>query len=106
MNAPMRSCERIVSREGELGRDKPKKSWNEVIRHDLRIVRLIENMLMIGGCEGLELMLMTLGSLAKALTLRSRGHVHFLLFFSSLVYASHFPLGCSGYYAFPTLVFH
>ena len=44
MDAPVRRCKRIVLSECRRGRDEPKKSWNEVIRYDLRTLELMEDM--------------------------------------------------------------
>jgi len=42
MDAPMRRCERIVLMQCRKGHDRPKKSWNKVIRHNLRTLGLTE----------------------------------------------------------------
>ena len=39
----MRSCERISTPVGKRGRGRPKKNLNEVIREDLKFVRLTED---------------------------------------------------------------
>ena len=43
MDAPVRRCERIDHPEYK-SRGKTKKSWSEVIRHDLKTLRLVEDM--------------------------------------------------------------
>ena len=43
-NAPVRRCETIGYREYRRSRGKPKKSWSEVIRHDLKTLGLGEDM--------------------------------------------------------------
>jgi len=40
----VRRCERINTPEGKTGRGRPKKSLNEVIRADLKVVGLTEDM--------------------------------------------------------------
>jgi len=42
--APIRRCEIINLPEYRRGREKPKKSWNELIRNDLNYLGLIEHM--------------------------------------------------------------
>jgi len=44
VDAPARRCERINIPEGKRGRRQPKKSLDEVIREDLKIVGLLEDM--------------------------------------------------------------
>ena len=44
MDAPVRRCERINISEGRRGRGRPKKSLDEVIREDLKVVGLTEDM--------------------------------------------------------------
>ena len=44
MDAPVRRCERINIFEGRTGRGRPKKSLDEVIREDLRVVSLTEDL--------------------------------------------------------------
>ena len=44
MNATMRRCERINIPAGKRGRGRPKKSLNEVIREDLKVVGLTEDL--------------------------------------------------------------
>ena len=44
MDAPVRRCERINVPEGKRVRGWPKKSFDEVIREDLKVVRLAEDM--------------------------------------------------------------
>lgn len=41
-NASVRRCERINIPEGKRGRGRPKKSLDEVLREDLRVVGLLE----------------------------------------------------------------
>ena len=40
----MRRCERIDRLDYKRSRGRPKKSWSEVIRHDLKTLRLVEDM--------------------------------------------------------------
>ena len=40
----MRRCETIECLDYRRSRDRPKKSWSEVIRHDLRTLGLVEDM--------------------------------------------------------------
>jgi len=40
----VRSCERINTPVGKRGKDRPKKSLDEMIRKDLKVVGLTENM--------------------------------------------------------------
>ena len=44
VNASVRSCERISTPVGKRGRGRPKKSLDEVIREDLEIVGLTDDM--------------------------------------------------------------
>ena len=44
MDAPVRRCERINIPEGRRGRGRPKKNLDEVIREDLKVVGLTEDM--------------------------------------------------------------
>ena len=44
MDAPVRRCGRIIIPEGKRGRGQPKKSLNEVIREDLKVVGLTEDL--------------------------------------------------------------
>ena len=44
VDAPVRRCERINISEGRRGRGRPKKSLNEVIRVDLKVTGLMEDM--------------------------------------------------------------
>jgi len=43
VDAPVRSCERINTPAGRRGRGQPKKSLDEVIRDDLKVVGLTKN---------------------------------------------------------------
>ncbi|VFQ74839.1 unnamed protein product [Cuscuta campestris] len=43
-NAPVRRCERITVIGGSKGRGRPKKNWEEVIRQDLGLLDLTEDM--------------------------------------------------------------
>ena len=43
MDAPVRRCERINISEGRRGRERPKKSLDEVIREDLKVASLTED---------------------------------------------------------------
>jgi len=43
-DAPVRRCEMIKCLGYRRSRGRPKKSWNEVIRHDLKTVGLVEDM--------------------------------------------------------------
>ena len=43
-SAPVRRCEMIEYPEYRRSRGRPKKSWSEVIRHDLRTLGLVEDM--------------------------------------------------------------
>ena len=44
MNAPVRRCEMIEYLEYSRSRGRPKISWSEVIRHDLKTLGLVEDM--------------------------------------------------------------
>ena len=44
MDALLRRCERINIPEGRRGRGRPKKSLDEVIREDLKVVDLTEDL--------------------------------------------------------------
>jgi len=44
MDAPVRRCERINIPEGKRGTGQPKKNLDEVIREDLKVVGLTEDM--------------------------------------------------------------
>ena len=44
MDASVRRCERINISKGKRGRVRPKKSLDEMIRDDLKVVRLMEDM--------------------------------------------------------------
>jgi len=44
VDAPVRRCERINVPEGKRGRSRPKKSLDEVIRKDLKVVGLTEDL--------------------------------------------------------------
>ena len=44
MAAPVRRCEMIVSPGGKRGRGRPKKCLEEVVREDLRVTGLTEDM--------------------------------------------------------------
>ena len=44
MNAPVRQCEKIERPEYRRSRGRSKKSWREVIRHDLKTLELVEDM--------------------------------------------------------------
>ena len=43
-DAPMRRCERINVPNGKRGKGQPKKSLDELIREDLKVVGLMEDM--------------------------------------------------------------
>jgi len=43
-DAPLRRCERINVPNGKRGRGRPKKSLNEVIREDLKVVGLSDDL--------------------------------------------------------------
>jgi len=40
MDAPARICEVIDLPNCKIGRGRPKKSWNEVIKHDLKTLEI------------------------------------------------------------------
>jgi len=44
MDAPVKRCERIVRPNCRRSRGRSKKSWSEVIRHDLKTLGLVEDM--------------------------------------------------------------
>ena len=44
VDAPVRRCERINIPEGKRGRGRPKKSFDDVIREDLKFVGLTKDM--------------------------------------------------------------
>jgi len=44
MDAPVRRCEKLDRLDYRRNRDRPKKSWSEVIRHDLKTLGLVEDM--------------------------------------------------------------
>ena len=44
MDAPVRRCEMIDRLEHRRSRGRPKKSWSEVIRNDLKTLRLVDDM--------------------------------------------------------------
>jgi len=44
MDAPVRRCEKIKCLDYRRSRGRPKKSWSEVIRYDLRMLGLVEDM--------------------------------------------------------------
>ena len=44
VNAPVRRCEKINISEGKIARGRPKKSLDKVIREDLKVVGLTEDM--------------------------------------------------------------
>jgi len=44
MDAPERKCEKIDHLDYRRSRDRPKKSWKEVIRYDLKTLGLVEDM--------------------------------------------------------------
>ena len=43
-DAPVRRCETMECLDYKRSRSRPKKSWREVIRHDLRTLGLVEDM--------------------------------------------------------------
>lgn len=45
-NAPVRRRERLVLKGLRIGRDRPKKYWEEVITQDMALLQLTENMIM------------------------------------------------------------
>ena len=44
MSAPVRKCEALDFLQYKRGRGRPKISWNEVIRNDMKSLGLTENM--------------------------------------------------------------
>jgi len=44
MDAPVRRCEKIDHSDYRRSRGRPKKSWSEVIRHDLKTLGVVEDM--------------------------------------------------------------
>ena len=44
MDAPVRRCENIDCLDCKISIGRPKKSWNESIRHDLKTLGLMEDM--------------------------------------------------------------
>jgi len=44
MDAPVRRCEKIDRLDCKRSRDRPRKSWSEVIRNDLKTLGLVEDM--------------------------------------------------------------
>jgi len=44
MNTPVRRCEKIDWKEHIRSKGRLKKSWSEVIRHDLKTLGLVEDM--------------------------------------------------------------
>ena len=44
MDAPVRRCEIIVHPNYRRSRGRSKKSWSEVIRHNLKTLELVEDM--------------------------------------------------------------
>ena len=44
MDAPVRRCERINLPDYRRSRGRLKKSWSEIIRYDLKTLRLMEDM--------------------------------------------------------------
>ena len=43
MDAPVRRCEKLGRLDHKWSRGRPKKSWIEVIRHDLKTLGLVED---------------------------------------------------------------
>ena len=43
-DAPVKTCETIECPDYRRSRGRPNKSWSEVIRHDLKTLRLMEDM--------------------------------------------------------------
>jgi len=43
MDAPVRKCEKLDRPDYRSSRDRPRKSWSEVIRHDLKTLGLVED---------------------------------------------------------------
>ncbi|VFR02509.1 unnamed protein product [Cuscuta campestris] len=48
-DAPVRRCERITVIEGSRGRGRPRKNWKDVIRQDLGLLNLTEDMALDGN---------------------------------------------------------
>jgi len=48
MNASVRRCANVDISGCKRGRGKSKKNWNEMIRQDRRLLRLMEDMTQIG----------------------------------------------------------
>jgi len=44
MHAPVRRCEKLDRPDYRRSRDRPRKSWSEVIRHDLKTLGLVADM--------------------------------------------------------------
>jgi len=44
VDAPVRNCEMINIREGKRGRGRPKKSLDEVIREDMKVIGLTQDL--------------------------------------------------------------
>jgi len=44
MDAPVRRCEKFDRPNYRRSRGRPKKSWSEVMRHDLKTLGLVEDM--------------------------------------------------------------
>ncbi|XP_070017365.1 uncharacterized protein [Nicotiana sylvestris] len=44
IDAPVRRCERLAMESLRRGRGRPKKYWGEVIRHDMALLHLTEDM--------------------------------------------------------------
>jgi len=57
MDASMRRCENIDHLDCKRSTGRPKKYWSKVIRHDLKTLGLVEDMVMIKCYGGLELRL-------------------------------------------------
>jgi len=45
MDTPVRRCEKIICPNYRRSRDRSNKSWSEVIRHDLKVLGLVEDMI-------------------------------------------------------------
>ena len=45
MHAPVRRCEKLDRSDYKRSRGRPNKSWSEVIRHDLKTLGLVEDMI-------------------------------------------------------------
>ena len=61
-DAHVGQCEMINLWECKRGRGRPKKSWNKVIKHDLKSLQLMEDMIRIEVCGGLGLISWTINS--------------------------------------------